>query len=77
MQRCMVQCSKHADSTVLVMELLGESMSMLRVSPDAIHGVPVSKCVSVGIEASVVCSAGDGWYKLGGVNLALVDAGLH
>lgn len=45
-------CSKHADSTVLVMELLGESMSMLRVSPDAIHGVPVSKCVAVGIEAS-------------------------
>jgi serine/threonine protein kinase len=42
--------SKHAESTVLVMELLGESMSMLRVSPESIHGVPVSKCVGVGIE---------------------------
>lgn len=43
-------CSKHAESTVLVMELLGESMSMLRVTPEAINGVPISKCVSVGLE---------------------------
>jgi serine/threonine protein kinase len=41
---------KHAESTVLVMELLGESMSMLRVTPDAIHGVPLQRCVSVGLE---------------------------
>ncbi|RLN91768.1 hypothetical protein BBJ28_00005303 [Nothophytophthora sp. Chile5] len=43
-------CPKHGDSTVLVMELLGESMSMLRVSPDSIHGVPLTKAVSVGLE---------------------------
>ncbi|KAL4128827.1 hypothetical protein PRIC2_007807 [Phytophthora ramorum] len=41
---------KHGDSTVLVMELLGESMSMLRMSPDSIHGVPLAKSVSVGLE---------------------------
>ncbi|TDH68864.1 hypothetical protein CCR75_004172 [Bremia lactucae] len=41
---------KHGDSTVLVMELLGESMSMLRMSPDSIHGVPLAKAVSVGLE---------------------------
>ncbi|GMF27265.1 unnamed protein product [Phytophthora lilii] len=32
------------------MELLGESMSMLRMSPDSIHGVPLAKAVSVGLE---------------------------
>jgi serine/threonine protein kinase len=32
------------------MELLGESMSMLRVSPDAIDGVPLARCVAVGLE---------------------------
>ncbi|KAE9119008.1 hypothetical protein PF010_g8016 [Phytophthora fragariae] len=41
---------KHGDSTVLVMELLGDSMSMLRMSPDSIHGVPLAKAVSVGLE---------------------------
>ncbi|KAF4316589.1 hypothetical protein BBO99_00008532 [Phytophthora kernoviae] len=41
---------KHGDSTVLVMELLGESMSMLRMSPDSIHGVPLAKAVAVGLE---------------------------
>ncbi|CAI5735541.1 unnamed protein product [Hyaloperonospora brassicae] len=41
---------KHGDSTVLVMELLGDSMSMLRMSPDSIHGVPLAKSVSVGLE---------------------------
>lgn len=41
---------RHAESTVLVMELLGESMSMLRVAPDAIHGVPLARCVAVGLE---------------------------
>lgn len=45
---------KHAESTVLVMELLGESMSMLRVTPDAIHGVPLARCVSVGLEVHLV-----------------------
>lgn len=47
---------KHAESTVLVMELLGESMSMLRVTPDAIHGVPLARCVSVGLEVCVFLS---------------------
>nr|CCA19653.1 tautubulin kinase putative [Albugo laibachii Nc14]CCA23085.1 tautubulin kinase putative [Albugo laibachii Nc14] len=32
------------------MELLGESMSMLRMSPDASRGISVTKCVSVGLE---------------------------
>ncbi|EGZ08853.1 hypothetical protein PHYSODRAFT_524024 [Phytophthora sojae] len=41
---------KHGDSTVLVMELLGDSMSMLRISPDSMHGVPLAKAVSVGLE---------------------------
>lgn len=41
---------KHGDSTVLVMELLGDSMSMLRMSPDSIHGVPLAKAVVVGLE---------------------------
>lgn len=41
---------KHGDSTVLVMELLGDSMSMLRMSPDSIHGVPLAKAVSVALE---------------------------
>jgi hypothetical protein len=41
---------KHGDSTVLVMELLGDSMSMLRMSPDSIHGVPLAKSVAVGLE---------------------------
>ncbi|EEY63596.1 tau-tubulin kinase, putative [Phytophthora infestans T30-4] len=41
---------KHGDSTVLVMELLGDSMSMLRMSPDSIHGVPLAKAISVGLE---------------------------
>ena len=46
-------CRKHAESTVLVMELLGESMSMLRMSPDASRGISVTKCVSVGLEVSL------------------------
>jgi hypothetical protein len=46
----MLTHSKHADSTVLVMELLGESMSMLRQTPEAMHGVPIARCVSVGLE---------------------------
>lgn len=55
LQKCPYVCryyyhGKHAESTVLVMELLGDSMSMLRLSPESIHGVPVAKCVSVGIE---------------------------
>ncbi|TMW64695.1 hypothetical protein Poli38472_011575 [Pythium oligandrum] len=55
LQKCPYVCryyyhGKHGESTVLVMELLGDSMSMLRVSPDALHGVPVTKCMSVGLE---------------------------
>ncbi|CAI5721195.1 unnamed protein product [Peronospora destructor] len=55
LQDCSYVCryyyhGKHGDSTVLVMELLGDSMSMLRMSPDSIHGVPLAKSVSVGLE---------------------------
>ncbi|GLD96987.1 hypothetical protein PINS_up005670 [Pythium insidiosum] len=55
LQKCPHVCryyyhGKHADSTVLVMELLGESMSMLRVSPESIHGVPIGRCVGVGMQ---------------------------
>lgn len=71
---------KHAESTVLVMELLGESMSMLRVSPDAIHGVPLARCVAVGLEVRFA-----GYYgKMWGVCMVIYllwgcrpDAGLH
>ncbi|KAJ0411595.1 hypothetical protein ATCC90586_004245 [Pythium insidiosum] len=55
LQKCPHVCryyyhGKHAESTVLVMELLGESMSMLRVSPESIHGVPIGRCVGVGMQ---------------------------
>jgi hypothetical protein len=34
------------------MELLGDSMSMLRLAPDSVHGIPMTTCINVGLEVS-------------------------
>ncbi|ETV91812.1 CK1/TTBK protein kinase [Aphanomyces invadans] len=41
---------KHGENFILVMELLGDNMSKIRQQPDAVHGVPLTKCVSAAIQ---------------------------
>ncbi|RHY67367.1 hypothetical protein DYB30_000795, partial [Aphanomyces astaci] len=41
---------KHGDNFILIMELLGDNMSKMRLQPDATHGVPLPKCISAAIQ---------------------------
>lgn len=45
-----VNYREHNGKAVLIMELLGDSMSLVRQTVDATHGVPVTKAVSLGLE---------------------------